>query len=104
MNPNDIKELGKRMVEQQLKNKGWSQVNTSENVPNPVDVIAAHDNKTLIIKVTPAVAPNQPPQMDPQEAQQMRALAQQNNAHPYQVKLALDQTMQNVNSLTWEKL
>ncbi|MGA1822418.1 MAG: hypothetical protein ACMUIG_07820 [Thermoplasmatota archaeon] len=104
MEQNELKNIGKRVVVEQLKNKGWSQVNSGDNVPDPVDVLATQNGKSLLISITAAVSPNQPMPMTPGELEQLKALGQQNKADPYQVKLSLTQDMTGVERISWQKL
>ena len=104
MNPKEIVNTGKRVVESQLKNTGWSHVMTGEQVPPPVDVIAAHKGKKLLISITPTIQPKEPQTLDENKAQQLKSLAVQNGADPYQVKVQLTPDMTGVAKVSWLKL
>jgi hypothetical protein len=104
MDPKEIVNTGKRVVANQLKNTGWSQVRMDENVPPPVDVIAAHKDKKLLISVTPTIQPKEAQSIDAQRAQQLRSMAAQNNADPYQVKVQLTPNLTGVTKVSWLKL
>ncbi|MGA1819645.1 MAG: hypothetical protein ACMUHU_01410 [Thermoplasmatota archaeon] len=104
MNPQEIVNNGKRVVEDQLKNIGWSQIMTGEQVPPPIDVIAAHKGKKLLISISPTIQPKEPENLDPQQESQLKSMAMQNNADPYQVKVQLTPDMTRVNKVLWRKL
>lgn len=104
MNPEEIKDKGKRIVVDQLKRKGWSQVNATRDVPNPADVVAAHQGKAILISITPTILPKTPQPLDPGEKEQVKAMAMQNNAQAYQVKMTLNENMRDIERIAWVQL
>jgi hypothetical protein len=104
MDPKEIVNTGKRLVVNQLKNNGWNQVMVDENVPPPVDVIAVHKNKKLLISVTPTIQPKEADNIDSHRADQLRSMAAQNNADPYQVKVQLTPNLTGASKVSWLKL
>jgi hypothetical protein len=104
MNPNEIVNLGKRMVSEQLKQVGWEQVKADDQVPNPVDVVAMKGNKSILVAVTPTVHPKVPEQIDQQMLGELKTLAAQSNADTYQAKVVIAPDMTRATSISWRKL
>jgi hypothetical protein len=104
MNPNEIVNLGKRIVSEQLKKVGWEQVRADNQVPNPVDVVAMKGNKSILVAVTPTVHPKVPGQLNQQMLGDLKRLASQSNADMYQAKVVIAPDMTRATSISWRKL
>jgi hypothetical protein len=104
MNPKEIVDIGISAATEQLKNRGWSNIIAGDQVPSPVDIIAVHNNKRMLVSVTPTILPKEPEDMANVLKDQIISMARENNADAYQAKVVLNQDMRSIEKMSWKKL
>lgn len=101
---NQDMDTAKRLVVEHLDRNGWSEINAGSEVPDPVDIIASQDDRSVIILVSPGLGPGDPDPLKQEDIEMVKVLAKNSNADPYQVKVTTDPEDDDMYRIAWVKL
>jgi len=100
----ELKNRGAGTVVEQLRLKGWTNINNTATQPGPIDVVAVSPKKKVFVSVQPTIGQRDPVTMSQVELDQIRQMAASNQAEPFQVNVGFKEDMTTIDKVQWQRL